>query len=212
MLHLLFLQYRIFLSNLGFFVPYNFEHDLAKDSHVEETDRKFVIMAIGLSTCFGHVIIGYLADLKWINRLTLYNLTLIISGLSTIFAPYSGSNILPHLVYGSIFGFFSGVYVGLTSIITVDLVGIDKLSNGMGIILLFQGIATTIGTPAAGTMRDVFEKHTRPFVWPYFMFGRFVVLSGVILFAISLLIRRDENREKFLKIPLDIYLISFSFT
>ncbi|CAF1004952.1 unnamed protein product [Rotaria sordida] len=197
-----------FLSSLGFFVPYNFAHDLAKDSHVEETDRKFVIMAIGLSTCFGHVIIGYLADLKWVNRLTLYNLTLIIAGLATIFAPYSGSHILPHLVYGSFFGFFSGGYVGLTSIITVDLVGIDKLSNGMGIILLFQGIATGIGTPAAGAMRDAFEKHARPFLWPYLMFGGFVVLSGAILFAIPILIRRDENREKLHKIPLDINLIS----
>ncbi|CAF3706717.1 unnamed protein product [Rotaria sp. Silwood1] len=139
-----------FLSSLGFFVPYNFAHDLAKDSHVEENHRKFVIMAIGFSTCFGHVIIGYIADLKSVNRLILYNSTLIIAGLSTIIAPYSGSHILPHLIYASFFGFFSGGYVGLTSIITVDLVGIDKLSNGMGIILLFQGIATAIGTPAAG--------------------------------------------------------------
>ncbi|CAF4681013.1 unnamed protein product, partial [Rotaria sp. Silwood2] len=88
-----------FLSSLGFFVPYNFAHDLAKDSHVDENHRKFVIMTIGLSNCFGHVIIGYLADLKSVNRLTLYNSTLIISGLATIAAPYSGSNILSHLIY-----------------------------------------------------------------------------------------------------------------
>ncbi len=55
-----------FLSSLGFFVPYNFAHDLAKDSHVEESHRKFVIMAIGFSTCFGHIIIGYLADRQWV--------------------------------------------------------------------------------------------------------------------------------------------------
>ncbi len=65
-------------------------------------------------------------------------------------APYSGSHVLPHIIYASFFGFFSGGYIGLTSIITVDLVGINKLANGMGIILLFQGIATTIGTPVAG--------------------------------------------------------------
>ena len=80
----------------------------------------------------------------------MYNSTLIIAGLATILAPYSGSHILPHIIYGSVFGFFSGGYVGLTSIITVDLVGLYKLSNGMGIILLFQGVATALGTPIAG--------------------------------------------------------------
>ncbi|CAM4810416.1 unnamed protein product [Rotaria magnacalcarata] len=197
-----------FLSSLGFFVPYNFAHDLAKDSHVEEAHRKFVIMTIGFSHCFGHVVIGYLADLKSVNRLLLYNSTLIITGFATIIAPYSGSHILAHIIYASFFGFFSGGYVGLTSIITVDLVGINKLSNGMGIILLFQGIATAIGTPAAGAMRDAFGEHNRPFFWPYFMFGGFIVLSGAILFAIPFLIRRDKNKKKIDQLPSNMDILS----
>ncbi|CAF0779238.1 unnamed protein product [Adineta ricciae] len=184
-----------FLSSLGFFVPYNFAHDLAKDSRVEESHRKFVIMAIGFSTCFGHIIIGYLADRKWVNRLILYNITLIIAGIATILAPYSGSHILPHILYASLFGFFSGGYIGLTSVITVDLVGLYKLSNGMGIILLFQGIATAIGTPVAGAMRDAFESHSNPFLWSYLVFGGFVVISGVILFAIPALNRRQKDLQ-----------------
>ncbi|CAF0791728.1 unnamed protein product [Rotaria sordida] len=138
-----------------------------------------------------------------VNRLTLYNSTLIIAGVAAIFAPYSGSHILPHLIYATFFGFFTGGYVGLTSIITVDLVGIDKLSNGMGIILLFQGVATAIGTPAAGAMRDAFEAHARPFLWPYFLFGSLVALSGAILFALPILRRRDQNQQAFYEPPLN---------
>ena len=92
----------------------------------------------------------FLLFLFQVNRLALYNSTLIIAGIATMVAPFSGSHISPHIVYASFFGFFCGGYVGLTSIITVDLVGLDKLSNGMGIILLFQGIATALGTPIAG--------------------------------------------------------------
>ncbi|CAF1346765.1 unnamed protein product [Adineta steineri] len=55
-----------FLSSLSFFVPYNFAHDLAKDTLVIESHRKFVLLAVGFSTCFGHIIIGYLADQKWV--------------------------------------------------------------------------------------------------------------------------------------------------
>lgn len=49
------------------------------------------------------------------------------------------------------FGFTIGAYVGLTSVILVDLLGLDKLTNAFGILLLFQGIASFAGPPLAGT-------------------------------------------------------------
>lgn len=135
-----------------------------------------------------------------------------MAGIATIAAPFSGSHIFPHIAYASVFGFFSGGYIGLTSVITVDLVGLFRLSNGMGIILLFQGIATAIGTPVAGrssvslrlpthilsslgAMRDAFESHSNPFLWSYFLFGSFVVISGAILFAIPALVRRQKAQN-----------------
>ena len=48
------------------------------------------------------------------------------------------------------FGFTIGAYVGLTSVILVDLLGLDKLTNAFGLLLLFQGVATLIGPPIAG--------------------------------------------------------------
>lgn len=52
--------------------------------------------------------------------------------------------------YASVFGFTIGAYVGLTSVILVDLLGLDKLTNAFGILLLFQGIASLVGPPLAG--------------------------------------------------------------
>ena len=45
---------------------------------------------------------------------------------------------------------FIGTYVSLTSVILVDLLGIEKLTNAFGILLLFQGIASFIGPPIIG--------------------------------------------------------------
>ena len=59
-------------------------------------------------------------------------------------------NVLQNVVYAFIFGFTTGAYVGLTSVITVDLFGLDKLTNAFGMLLLFQGIASFIGPPLAG--------------------------------------------------------------
>jgi hypothetical protein len=44
----------------------------------------------------------------------------------------------------------SGTYVSLTSVILVDLLGIEKLTNAFGILLLFQGVASFIGPPIIG--------------------------------------------------------------
>ena len=44
----------------------------------------------------------------------------------------------------------AGVYVCLTPIVLVDLLGLDKLSNAFGLVLLFQGIGAVAGPPFAG--------------------------------------------------------------
>jgi hypothetical protein len=94
-----------------------------------------------------------------VNRLVLYNTTLIIAGAATMAAPYCNEFVVTHMIYAAFFGFFSGGYVGLTSIITVDLVGVDKLSDAFGVLLLFQGVAVAIGTPIVGKKQFNENKH-----------------------------------------------------
>lgn len=52
--------------------------------------------------------------------------------------------------YATVFGFTIGAYVGLTSVVLVDLLGLERLTNAFGLLLLFQGIASLIGPPFAG--------------------------------------------------------------
>jgi hypothetical protein len=37
----------------------------------------------------------------------------------------------------------------------VDLIGLEKLTNAFGLLLLFQGIAAAIGSPLAGTKSNI---------------------------------------------------------
>ena len=53
-------------------------------------------------------------------------------------------------VFCAVFGVTSGAYVGLTSVVLVDLLGLDKLTNAFGLLLLFQGIASVLGPPIIG--------------------------------------------------------------
>lgn len=73
-----------------------------------------------------------------------------MAGIATMAAPFCNENVATHMAYAALFGFFSGGYVGLTSIIVVDLMGVDKLSDAFGVLLLFQGVAVALGTPIVG--------------------------------------------------------------
>ena len=68
-------------------------------------------------------------------------------------------------IYCAIFGVTSGAYVGLTSVVLVDLLGLDKLTNAFGLLLMFQGIASVIGPPIIGKktipmLRGIFKTLT----------------------------------------------------
>lgn len=47
--------------------------------------------------------------------------------------------------------FVSAAYISLRSIILVELLGLEKLTNSFGLITLFQGLSSFIGAPIAGT-------------------------------------------------------------
>jgi len=46
--------------------------------------------------------------------------------------------------------FVAACFASLRSILIVELMGLDKLTNAFGLLLLFQGIAAVIGSPIAG--------------------------------------------------------------
>ena len=73
-------------------------------------------------------------------------------GLSNLF-----TDLHTQRMFCAVFGITSGAYVGLTSVVLVDLLGLDKLTNAFGLLLLFQGIASVIGPPIIGKRYSYFK-------------------------------------------------------
>jgi hypothetical protein len=46
--------------------------------------------------------------------------------------------------------YIAACFASLRSILIVELIGLDKLTNAFGLLLLFQGVAAAIGSPLAG--------------------------------------------------------------
>ena len=112
-------------------------------------DAAFLLSVIGIANTIGRIILGWLSDRGWINRLYLYNSCLVVCGISMGLSVFCNTYI-SQAVYCAIFGVTSGAYVGLTSVVLVDLLGLDKLTNAFGLLLMFQGIASVIGPPIIG--------------------------------------------------------------
>lgn len=135
-----------------------------------------LLAIIGIASTLGRIVLGYVADKPWANRLLAYNLSLAICGLGkfnyifygkfrlnnevktmTIFNMFVAiissawcSTFESFSVYATVFGFSGGAFVGLQSVILVDLLGLEQMTNGFGLVILFQGVASFLGSPMVG--------------------------------------------------------------
>ena len=89
------------------------------------------------------MIAGWISDFSCVNALLVTNLAIFFSGVSTLVLPFCTS-------YGAfatialLFGFFVAAYISLTSIVLVDLLGLDNLTSAFGLLVLFRGVSSMV--------------------------------------------------------------------
>ncbi|KAK2704604.1 hypothetical protein QYM36_016861, partial [Artemia franciscana] len=176
-----------FCTSIGFNVPYVYIKDKALESGVDSTTASALIAWIGGANTVSRVILGYISDSPKINRLFLYNSALTICGFSTILSSFC-FDYTSLAVYACVFGATAGAYVGLTSVILVDLLGLEKLTNAFGLLLLFQGIASLIGPPIGGMLFDISGSYDLCFYGA----GSMIAASGLMLFFVPCLQKRSN--------------------
>ena len=96
-----------FSTLLGLNAPYVYLPDRSQEKGISKTDSAFFISIIGITNTFGRIIFGWLADRKWVNRIMLYTVSLVISGIITILNPLNDSREYL-IVYSAIYGCFTG--------------------------------------------------------------------------------------------------------
>lgn len=96
-----------FSTLLGMNAPYVYLPDRSEEKGISKTDSAFFISIIGITNTFGRIIFGWLADRKWVNRIMLYTVSLVISGVITILNPLNDSREYL-MVYSALYGCFTG--------------------------------------------------------------------------------------------------------
>ena len=63
--------------------------------------------------------------------------------------------------------YLAATFIALRSIVLVEILGIQKLTNAFGITVLFQGFAVLMGSPISGFFPTICE-YAMSFVTAYF--------------------------------------------
>ncbi|XP_012157214.1 monocarboxylate transporter 4 [Ceratitis capitata] len=174
----------------GLYVPFVYLVDAAKKDGIEENSASFLLSIIGITNTFGRVICGYVADFPKVDSLFLNNVCLLISTVAVTLTPLC-SSYSAYVTMSIFFGVAISGYISLTSIILVDLLGLDKLTNAFGLLILFRGFAAIIGSPLAGAVYDATQSYDLPF----YMAGGLFALSTITSFMAPCLKRCTTTDE-----------------
>lgn len=83
----------------------------------------------------------------------------------------------------------AATFATLRSVITVQLLGLEKLTSAFGLLLLFQGLAVTIGSPIAGWFFDI----TGSYDYSFYLAGSAIALSGIMCYPLNAISRWEQR-------------------
>ena len=81
-----------------------------------------------------------------------------LSGLASVLCPLANSY-WALVLYVVVLGILDGSYIGLMSIVTLDIVGVHKIAPAWGILFFCQSFTYLLGPPAAGNLCGIITKH-----------------------------------------------------
>lgn len=178
-----------FLCLVGFFIPFIYISDRAKLLGCSPEQCAFILSCIGVANTLGRVFCGWASDNPRVNALVMNNLALTVGGVATILSPIIFNTYNTLIAYAAIFGFSVATFATLRSVITVELLGLEKLNSAFGLLLLFQGLAVTIGSPIAGWFYDI----TGSYDYSFYLSGAAIALSGAMCYPLNAIARWEKK-------------------
>ncbi|XP_042235654.1 monocarboxylate transporter 12-like [Homarus americanus] len=70
-----------FCTSIGFNAPYIFIVDRARHLGIPDRESSFLLAVVGISNTVSRILLGYISDQPWVNRLYLYNTALTLCGI-----------------------------------------------------------------------------------------------------------------------------------
>jgi len=169
----------ISLVMFGYYVPYVHLVRLAEGLGVSFEDSSLLIGYMSISQTFGKICFGRLADFPQINRLYMYQVSLLVASVANTLAPLA-SNLTSLTIYALVYGFFDGCFVVLIAVLTGDIVGREKMNSAFGSLYGVVAVPLTLGPPIAGWIYDAFNSYHAAF----YLAGGLTTFAACLLFLV----------------------------
>lgn len=176
----------------GYPVPFVHLVKYADDLGVPPSKGAWLVGFLSIMSTVGRVVFGKICELRRVNKLHVYQLSVFVIGMSTVICPFAESY-AGFVVYSLVFGFFDGCFVGQVAVITGEIAGKEKLSQAIGNMFGVVAIPMILGAPVAGWLHEAFGSYHQAF----FICGSFAIASSLLLFVVSYMVRRQRRMFSF---------------
>ncbi|VDD80667.1 unnamed protein product [Mesocestoides corti] len=163
----------------GYPVPYVFLKDEAQTlGYSTESSAHLIVYMCAVNTV-GRVLAGVISDWPCTDALIVNNGALIVSGVACVLLPvlpsYSG-----HVTFAVTYGLAIAAFVSLRIILLVEMLGLERLTNAFGFLLLFQ----------AG-----FYDLLKSYKYTFILAGGSLIFSAVLCFPLRPILRWEKRRR-----------------
>ncbi|XP_029383100.1 monocarboxylate transporter 4 isoform X2 [Echeneis naucrates] len=163
---------------LGLFVPPVFVVSYAKNLKYEDTKSALLLTILGFVDMFARPLSGIIAGLKWVRpRSTyLFSFAMLFNGCTDLIGSQA-SDYTGLVIFCIFFGLSYGMVGALQFEVLMAIVGTEKFSSAIGLVLLMEAIAVLVGPPGAGRLLDA----THNYMYIFLLAGCEVTLSALVL-------------------------------
>ncbi|KAI7796930.1 monocarboxylate transporter 4 [Triplophysa rosa] len=177
---------------LGLFVPPVFVVSYAKELGNEDTKSALLLTILGFVDIFARPTCGVIAGLKWVRPrcVYLFSFAMIFNGITDLVGSFS-KDYASLVVFCIFFGVSYGMVGALQFEVLMAIVGTEKFSSAIGLVLLVEAFAVLVGPPGAGRLLDATKNYTFVFL----LAGCEVVLSALVLAICNWLFIKKKPQE-----------------
>ncbi|XP_045201074.2 uncharacterized protein LOC123554790 [Mercenaria mercenaria] len=172
------------LIEMSLNTPFTFLPAMMLRKGFMKQDAVWMLFITGLVSTISRIVIGFIADLQFVNRVKLCNSIGVLNGVFVMLCPFCASY-ASFVAFSVLFGFSSGSLSSLRHVLIPDLFGVEMIADLYGINMFFSAFAAFVGLPKAGALFDATNSYMVPFV----VAGAELTVSGILQFLVPVVQR-----------------------
>ena len=121
----------------------------AEELGISSSTAAYLVSVVGITDLVVRFLLGFLVDFLPLRKIHVYGFCTSVNGLSALILPFIGTyeGLLAHCI---MLGIFGAGFSAMLAVVTVELMGLDKLSSAFGVLMMFVGLTITVGPVTIG--------------------------------------------------------------